>query len=248
MSPQAKVAPGHSFFDIIEDAYRVFASPKPKSIEVCENCCMYPEIEADFFNPSIRELPLEYVRDWFSAAYQPPAIAKETWTYLLPRILEILATGEEVSSTGFEVSLNRFQTGNRANWSTEQWSVLDRFQRAFLDREIRQPNEFLDDFVCMFGLAGWPLKDLVAQIESASDEQLARRFWNDWCNCVPGREGIWITAFWESPDSAKVFDFYTSRALHDRMTALALDDRTDSELASKASAVASVIEANSPTI
>ena len=73
-----KVAPGDPFFEIIEEAYRVFAYPKPKSIEVCERCCMDPDIEADFFNPPVRELPLSYVRDWYFAAYQPPGIAKAT--------------------------------------------------------------------------------------------------------------------------------------------------------------------------
>ena len=243
--PGAQVGPDHPFFEIIDEAYRVFRCPKPKSIEVCENCCMDPTIEADFFRPPIRELPIEYVRDWFFAAYQPPGVAQETWTYLLPRILEILAAGEEVSSTGFEVSLNRFETGNPANWTAKRWNVLDRFQRAFLDREIRRPKEFLDDFVCMFGLAGWPLDDLIAQIESASDEQLAERFWNDWIrDRVPGREGIWITAFWDSPGNSTVFDFYTSKGLHDRMAALALSGSTESELAAKAFAVASVIETN----
>jgi hypothetical protein len=242
---EAKVELGSPFFEIINDAYRAFAGPKPQSIEVCENCCMYPHIEADFFNPPIRELPLEYVRDWYFAAYNPPEIAKETWSYLLPRILEILAAGETVSSFGFEVSLDRFQTGKRENWSSRQWSVLDRFQRAFLDREIRRPNEYLDDFVCMFGLAGWPLDDLLTQIEAASDEELALRFWNDWVrDRAPGREDIWITSFWEGSDNSTVFDFYTSKKVHARMTALALNDLAEPEFASKALAVASVIEAN----
>lgn len=244
--PGAQVGPDHPFFEIIDEAYRVFRCPKPKSIEVCENCCMAATIEADFFRPQIRELPIEYVRDWFFAAYQPPGVAPETWTYLLPRILEILAAGEEVSSAGFEVSLNRFETGNPANWTAQRWSVLNRFQRAFLDREIRRPNDFLDDFVCMFGLAGWDLDGLVTQIESASDKELAERFWHDWVqHRAPGREGIWITAFWKSHANSTMFDFYTSKRLHDRMTALALSDQTDPELAAKASAVASVIEANS---
>lgn len=245
MLPRAKITPEHQFFEIVEEAYHAFACPKPKSTEVCENCCMDPAIEADFFNPPIRNLPLEYLRDWYFAAYQPPGIAKETWTYLLPRVLEVLAAGEEVSNIGFEVSLSRFETGNRANWSARQWSVLDRFQRAFLDREIRRPHEFLDDFVCMFGLAGWSLKNLIAQIESASTEQLAERFWNDWCRGhVPGREAIWITAFWKSPHNAEIYDFYSSQALHERMSALALDGEADPELAAKAFAVASVIEAS----
>lgn len=244
VSLKAKVQPGHPFFDIIEDAYRVFAYPKPKSIEVCERCCMDADIEANFFNPPVRDLPLEYVQDWYFASYNPDGIAKDTWAYLLPRILEILASGESVSNVGTEVSLKRFDTGNPKNWSNEEWDVLDRFRRKFLDRAIDQDEDFLDDFICMFRLAGWPLDELLNQVAAASDARLARRFWNDWCRCVPGRESIWITAFWEGADSTSVFGFYTSQLLHDRMTALALADNTEAELAAKAFAVASVIEAS----
>jgi hypothetical protein len=245
VSLKAKISPGHPFFEIIEDAYRVFEYPKPKSIEVCERCCMDANIDADFFNPPVRELPLEYVQDWFFASCDPNGIAKETWAYLLPRILEILASGKEVSNVGVEVSLNRFDTGNPENWSNEEWDVLDRFQRKFLDRAIDQDQDFLDDFVCMFRLAGWSLDELLNQVAAASDARLARRFWNDWCRWAPGRESIWITAFWKGPDNATVFDFYSSRMLHDRMTALALADSTEADLAAKAFAVASVIEASS---
>ena len=48
MTPSGKISPGHPFFEIVEDAYRRFATAKPRSIEVCENCCMEPKIEADF--------------------------------------------------------------------------------------------------------------------------------------------------------------------------------------------------------
>jgi hypothetical protein len=239
-----KVAPDDPFFHLIEEAYRVFAYPKPKSIEVCESCCMDAAIEADFFNPPIRQLPLSYVRDWYFAAYLPPGIAKETWGYLLPRILEILAAGQDLSHS-IEVSLNRFQTGNPELWSAREWNVIDRFQRAFLKNKIQPSDEYLDDFVCMFGLAGWDVDGLMRQVSSASDEDLARRFWNDWCrNVVPGREDIWITAFWEGEGRSTAYNFYTSQDLHDRMQALALDRTTEPELAEKAFAVASVIEAS----
>lgn len=76
---KAKLADDHPFFGIIEDAYQVFAYPKPTKLEVCEGCCMEPEIEADFFTPDIRELPLHYVQDWFFAAYDPPSVSKAIW-------------------------------------------------------------------------------------------------------------------------------------------------------------------------
>ena len=242
---KAKVSPDHMFYDIIGDAYRVFAYPKPTSIEVCRGCCMDASIEADFFNPPIEELPLHYIQDWYFAAYEPKGVAKATWGYLLPRILEILAVGEDVSNVAKEVSLNRFDTGNPEKWSTEEWQVLDQFQRMFLQREIERQSDFLDDTICMLRLAGWSLQDLLDQVASTPDDKLAQRLWNDWCNnCVQGHESVWITAFWEDADRITVFDFYTSQSMRDRMEALALADDTEAALAAKASAIVSVIEAS----
>jgi hypothetical protein len=242
---RAKLQPDDPFFQIISDAYAVFDYAKPSSMDVCQNCCMDADIEADFFSAPIAELPLHYLQDWFFAAYDPNGISKGTWAYLLPRILEVLAADEEAASVGLEVSLNRFATGNPNNWYAEEWRVLDRFQRAYLEREISRDTGYLDDTLCMFALAGWNLDSLFAQVAASPDTKLVERLWNDWCrNCIPGRESVWITAFWESPGNSKAFEFYTSKLLYDRFTELALDDRTEKRLAEKAFAVASVIEQN----
>ncbi|MFS8047824.1 hypothetical protein [Rhizobium sp. BR 314] len=143
--------------------------------------------------------------------------------------------------------MNRFATGNRENWSMEEWSVLDRFQHLYLSWKIDLHKEFLDDVVCMFRLAGWDLRDLFDQIVALPDAKLAQCLWIDWCSWpAPGHEGIRLTVFWEHPDNAIAFQFYTSRNLHEKMEALALADDTDTDLAAKASAVASIIESNAP--
>ena len=243
--PGAKLASGHPFFDLIEEAYRVFQAPKPTSLGVCEHCCMDPAIEADFLRPPIAALPLGYLRDWYQAAYDPAGIDQAIWTYLLPRVLEVLASGEDASPIGLEVSLNRFATGDASNWSQQQWSVLDRFQRRFLERALRSasPNP-LDDVLCMFRLGGWPLDDLLRQLAEVRDEPLIERLWRDWCEVAPGHAAISITPFWEAPDRGALFGFYTSPELHDRMVTVALADDVDPVLAEKAAAVASVIEAH----
>lgn len=242
---QAKVASDDPWFGLIQEAYCVFDYPKPTSTEVCIRCCMDPDIEDDFFSPQIRQLPLRYVQDWFQAAYDPVGIAKGTWAYLIPRILEILAAGKDPAPVGIEVSLNRYKTGNRANWSDKEWDVLDRFQRQFLRLKVAAGNDTLDDVLCMFRLAGWPLTDMLNQVASMPTPLLAERLWRDWCaGCVPGREGVWITAFWESPDNSRAFEFYTSSAMYERFASLALSDEADSDLAEKAMAVAAIIESH----
>ncbi|BCW90976.1 hypothetical protein sos41_41530 [Alphaproteobacteria bacterium SO-S41] len=206
---------------------------------------MGDKIRADFFNPPIAELPLHYVRDWYFAAYDTGGVPRETWVYLLPRILEILASGEDIAAVGLEVSLERFDTGNAEKWSAREWQILDAFQRRYLRRNIEEGKDPLDDVLCMFALAGWPVPALLEQVAATPDEVLARKLWRDWCDGrVPGRESIWITAFWKSPGNSTVFDFYASPILRDRMEALTLDETTAADLVAKASAVVQVIEAN----
>lgn len=244
MAPPDRIAPEDPFAALVEEAYLAFARPRPAAIGVCQGCCMDPQIEADFFNPDIRDLPLHYVQDWYSAAYERGGVPKPTWAYLLPRILEILASGQTLDHVGLETSLNRFDTGNPDHWSEQQWRVLDRFQRMFLRRGIENGGERLDDLLCMFRLGGWGLADLLDQVAAVGDAVLAECLWRDWCEgCAPGRESVWITAFWDTPDNSTVFDFYTSSALRNRMEALALGDRVDPQLAAKACAVVDVIEA-----
>lgn len=240
--PGAKLAPDHPFFPIIQDAYREFAVPKPSVTDVCD-CCMDKDIEADFFNPPIEEMPLTYVRDWYSAACDTGGLSKSTWTYLLPRILEVLATRQDVASVGLEVSFQRFDTGNPDNWRPSQWDVLDRFQRAYLTRTIEQGPEPIDDILCMFTLGGWHLPDLLGQVSAMPTSALAECLWRDWVkDHVAGREAVWVTAFWEGGANSAAYDFYTSQSLYDRMTAFGLADDTPAELATKALAVAMVIE------
>ncbi len=247
--PGAKIAHGHPFYDLIEEAYRAFDTYKPINVDVCTDCCMPKDVEADFFRSNIEELPFHYLREWFSAACATDGVRKDIWAYLLPRVLEVLAVGEEPKDVGIESSLSRFDTGNPSHWSTDQWSVLDRFQRRFLQSRFqtpdRWPGQLLDDIVCMFSRGGWPLDDLLAQVMAVPDKLLAQRLWQDWCAEL-GEFGdyghIWITAFWDKAEKARMMAFYTSEPLRQRMQTLALSDIAKPEFCSKASAVFSVME------
>jgi hypothetical protein len=232
----------HPFHELIQEAYEVFEYDTPISTGVCRGCCMDPEIEADFFNPPVRDLPLRYVQDWFFAACDPSSLPRSVWGYLLPRVLEILAAGEDVAAVGLEVSLSRFPTGRQEVWSAREWSVLDRFQRLYLKRYAEYSTEYLDDALCMFGNAGWPLSSLFEQVLGWSDQLIAERLWFDWCQYPPGQ--IWITAFWEGGGNERAYEFYTSQVLYDRMAALGLAEDAPPEIADKALAVADVVSAN----
>ena len=234
---EGKVAPDNPFYGIIQDAYAVFDYDKPTATGVCVGCCMEPDIEEDFFRPDIADMPLHYVRDWFFAACNP-GLSKRIWGYLLPRVLEVMACDLDPANVGLEVSLSRFPTGDRQQWSKAEWEVLDRFQRLFLVQSMTSKQNYLDDVLCLFGNAGWPLEDLFAQVTAMPDKLLVERLWSDWCL---GRPSVWITAFWEGGGNTAAFDFYTSQEMQERMERFALDEATAPDMVEKAMAVASVI-------
>lgn len=252
LEPEAKIQPGHPFFAIIEEAYRVFAAPPPSRLGV-DDSFMEAAVRREIMTVAIGELPYRHVRDWYFAEVDPAGVPRSTWGYLLPRVLEILAADRPVSEISLEISLARFETGNPANWSAAQWSVLDRFQRLYLLRAMGQreasaiylSGDGLDAVLCMFRLGGWPLDRLLEQLDAMPDALLAERLWRDWCEgSPPGREAISLTSFW--PDNAvdEVRTWYTSPRLRVRMEALAFANDTPPDLAEHALAVAEVIAAS----
>jgi hypothetical protein len=241
-SVRAKLSPDSPFYEIVEDAYRVFSIRKPTELGVCVNCCMEPEVEEDFLRPDRDQLPLAYVRDWFFAAPATP-MPKGPWEYLLPRVLEILACGEEAATVGIEVTLSRFPTGDPEMWTSEQFAVLQRFAAAFLDQQKTSTTDHLDDVLCMLGLAGFALEPLLARLDAWTDAELAGKLYHDWAYPCGGGS-IWITAFWEAPLNTRVFEWYTSRALYERMEAFGLNDETPREISGKALDVADIIRSS----
>jgi len=235
----AKQNAKYTMLEIIEDAYSIFRQG-PTEHAVCD-CCMNKHIRIDFFSHSQRNLPLEYLQEWFSAAAENP-MPKAAWRFVLPRVLEALASGDEPSNIGFEVCLSRYPTGIKENWNQEEWQVLDQFQREFLKVISVNVKEYLDDYICMFANAGWPTEDLYQQVRDFNDETLTRRLWNDWCSWGINH-AIWITPFWKHPSVARAF--YLSDELLDRISNYALDEKTPTEMQNKAYDVANVIHLKS---
>lgn len=209
---------------------------------------MRTKVEADFFNPKIQELPLSYLQEWFGSAYSTNGVAKDVWTYLLPRTLETLFANEEPDVCGIELSLKRFETGNPDNWSSKQWHVLDKFQRSYLESGFKSLDAWggahLDDVICMFRLGGWPLEALLEQVNAMPMSELTQRLWRDWCGDFGGFGTIRMTEFWEKSDKQTMSEFYTSDTLHAKMGSLALSDATDADIALKAADLLTIIEAS----
>ena len=236
---EAKLPPDHEFAALIAEAYQVFACEKPTDTGVCKQCCMDPEIEAVFFAPTIENLPLRHLEEWYFAL-PDEEFDQHIWRYLLPRILEVLVAGGGLAGFGIALSLNRFPTGVHENWSKEEWDVLNRFQKGFLRRALVAKQRPFDDVLCMFGLAGWPQEGLFEQVLNFSPHALAERLWKDWCRIPKPR--VSVSVFWEEEARREAKAFYRSKELFQKMSDLACDNQTPPELAERALAVANVIE------
>ena len=59
-----KISSNNPFYDVIQRAYKAFKQSPTNDHGVCD-CCMYPEVQKDFFNHSQAGLPMIYLNDWF---------------------------------------------------------------------------------------------------------------------------------------------------------------------------------------
>jgi hypothetical protein len=187
----AKLPPGHPQYDLITRIYAAFRRDKPPNTGMC-SCCMEPEIQADFFTPDLKDLPLYYVRDWYNGAYAPP-LPHALWAYLLPRVMEVVLCGEEPSGIGIEVTF-RGATGDPTLWTQAQWNLLDAFQRAVFRMQPKNYDWSLDALICTFTKGGWSAEALWDQVLDWPDADLVRRLYRDWCGY--GYLSIGVTAFW----------------------------------------------------
>lgn len=235
----SRIKTNNPLFEVVSDAYQAFACEKPSTLGVCKQCCMDRHIEKDFLVPAIGDLPDDYVREWFFAAVADD-FNHSVWMYLLPRVLELLAIGKDVSVIGIEVSLSRFPTGDASYWTAPQMEVLLRFQRLYLESGRFSEGSLLDDVICMFANASFPIDGILTDIWRWSDERLVTQLWTDWCEWTINNE-IWITTFWENEFNEKVWSWYTSPEIYSRLLTISQNSELSNVLATRAKELAEVV-------
>ncbi len=229
----ARLPPDHPQVDLVVRAYAAFRCDKPQDPAVC-SCCIDPKLRADFFSPDIEEMPLYYVQEWYAAAAVNP-LPHALWTYLLPRVMEVVLCGEEPSGIGIEVTF-RGETGKAELWSPEQWQVLDDFQRAVFQMQPEKYQWSLDDLICTFAKGGWSAEALWAQVLGWPDAVLAERLHRDWKGYHA--LSIRVSPFWQG--DSRMHDRYFDPELGHRMEVFAYQCE-DAKLAEKALLVAEAI-------
>lgn len=209
----------------IDEAWRVFDIPAPATTGVCEYCCMDPEIEADFLKRKARDLPADYVRDWYFAACAD-GLSHDHIAWFLPRVMEMLAAGDEVAAVGHEVVFQRLpRTGFPDRWPPAEVAAVQGFARAFmaalLADGIPKADSDIDSWLCTFGLGGIDLDPLLRLLDALPDDTLAEKLHRMWWHRTWGE--ISVDAFWEEgPAKTQAWAWYTSAHLMARMERAAM--------------------------
>lgn len=158
-----RVGPDTAFHDVIEAAYRVFSAPRPVHLGVCTcGMCMGPDAATRLLATPSRQWTLADIWSWSESVEQ--ALDLQVWTWLLPRFLEVIASGETCNQYRPELSLARWPTGQPAQWSDKQWAVLERFKGLLLERAMQRrfgPSMFEELRLMIYG--GWSAHDIAMQ-------------------------------------------------------------------------------------
>lgn len=224
-----RVDPASPLAEIVEDAYRLFRAPAPM-IDVTCPCpaCISPEAAEILARDDVRTVPLWVVSEWFHTAVEP-GLPIEYWTWLLPRVLEGLASGDPSFPPNYELALSRFPIGDATRWTTEQWLVLERFRTGYLDQFMPGGLRCLDDVLCLFALGHWPLDDLIDQVIGWPAERLLPVLADDWSLHEPSTPGSFpLSPFWSDP--AEPWRCWLDGRLEERFDAIVATSEADSEM------------------
>lgn len=197
-------------------AWRVFDRPAPANLGVCTACCMAPALAAEILATPARALTPHHLREWLAAAYDNrPERAPLLW--LLPRMFELLAEGQEISHLGPEVVLARLPaTGFPESWPQDEVDAVQSFCLALFDQKLAA-REGIDGWLCMIARSGLDIRPFLDRLWALPDADLAALL--DACWIKPGPVGrIPFTAFWSDvPARAEVWAWYTAPELASRL-------------------------------
>lgn len=210
---------------LVAEGYRRFVADRPDATGVCRGCCMDPEIEARILDWPQDAIPKTDIADWYFAASENP-FPRSVARWFLPRVLELLAEGEDVASVGNEVALRRLaDAGFPEKWPEDDAAFLTRFGATLAEAVARAQGQSdepvgragLQETVCMLALGGVDVAPAIAALDALPTGLLARALAEDW---AWPRTGYFVDAFWEE-GAAKdmVFGWLTGEALLERMLA-----------------------------
>lgn len=178
---------------VVDAAYAAFQHHEaPKStLDVCLDCCMDEALEREMRRLPLHQVTTRHVYEYNSSAKSPEQPPEEL-LYFLPRMLELLAQGEELHHSP-ELYLDRLGNCPAEALSREERAAVDAFALAFfregLGRTGREPSPFdganAFDILLMFHKGGVDVQPLLAhwlndERPSAVQHYAEASYWDFW--------------------------------------------------------------------
>jgi hypothetical protein len=184
-------------------AYAVFGGRGAPAgpLDVCTACCCPVEVERALREWPLARLTARHLREYNESAKSPVQPVPEL-RHLLPRLLELIARGEDVHHST-ELFLDRLGRCPEGTWNAAERAALDGFACAFFDALLRAGTPG-------HGLRAWrdtPLAVLLMFDIGGLDIEPLLRLWRD-CD-DPAATIRFVRAtywdFWEEREIANAF-------------------------------------------
>lgn len=122
----------------VRRAYEVFGhyTAPLHPLDVCTACCMPEEFEREMRAVPLRKLKRHHFYEYSTGAKSVDGQPADEVKYLLPRLLELLAAGEETHHS-IELALDRVGRCPADAFSAEERAVLEAFMLASFDACLR---------------------------------------------------------------------------------------------------------------
>ena len=112
-------------------------------LDVCINCCMDAELEAEMRRVPLRSISAKHFYQYNTSAKSEQQPVDEI-KYLLPRMLELLAQGSELHHS-IEVCLQRIGSCGAAAFSQKERVAIDTFALCYFTEYLNQHPWLNDD-------------------------------------------------------------------------------------------------------
>lgn len=182
----------------VADAYAAFAGESAPSVPLaaCVGCCMVAEEEQQMRHWPLRRLMRHHFYSYNDAAKPDEQPAAEL-RYLLPRMLELMADGQDVHHST-ELFLDRVGRCAEGSFNAPQRAALDRFALAYFDAVLSGSLTGLQDDVLavllMFHIGGIDIQALLEHWLARTDAKSTAAYVTD---------TYW--QFWEARDYTNAF-------------------------------------------
>lgn len=187
----------HAMQAVIADAYKVFGRHRAPTVhlDAC-SCCMSPVLEAQMLSLPLRKLTRQHFYEYNTAAKGEVQPAHEV-LYFLPRLLELIAQGEEVHHST-ELFLDRVGRCPADSFSEAEAAVLKRFALEYFASHLAAGcSRLMEDsltVLLMVHIGGLDLQPLLDYWLQCKDPQSTVQYVD---------AGYWL--FWEYREVSNAF-------------------------------------------